>query len=45
MIGGCVISVLNNKEWGFSKVSIAEDLNVIIYIPEMEFETKNLDLY
>ena len=40
MIGGCVISVLNNKEWGFSKVSIAEDLNVIIYIPEMEFETK-----
>ena len=40
MIGGCVISVLNNKEWGFSKVSIAKDLNVIIYIPEMEFETK-----
>ncbi|MBM31892.1 MAG: homoserine kinase [Chloroflexi bacterium] len=40
MIGGCVISVLDNKEWVFSKVSIPEELNLIIYIPEIEFETR-----
>ena len=40
MLGGCVISVLNNNEWAFSKVPVPEDLNLIIFIPELEFETK-----
>ena len=39
MLGGCIISIHNNK-WLFSKVSIPKNLNLIIFIPDIEFETK-----
>ena len=39
MLGGCIISIHNNK-WLFSKISIPQNLNLIIFIPDIKFETK-----